>query len=106
MISKPMAGRSTLAAFALYASLLAPWSQFLDRLFEMLTPAAAAMGTIDGGCLIDPDGGCLDQPEQHGDISPDGGCVIDPDGGRCLPEQSALLDADGGCGIDPDGCRR
>lgn len=75
--------RRTAAAFALYVSLLGPWtdrmSDLFDRLFWLLTPAPSS--SYDNGCGLDPDG-------------------------RCTPTPTEQPDNDNGCGIDPDGCSK
>lgn len=81
MSSLRSTGRRTIAALAIYASLLGPWTDFssiFGRFLELLSQPHQNASMSDGGCVIDPNGKCVEQPAPPPTI--DGGCVIDPDG--------------------------
>lgn len=87
--------RRSLAAAALMASLMNPWTGILDPLWSFLSSLGNAPATKEGGGW-DPNG--LHRPAAL--PSSDEGCGMDPDG-RCRPATTSMTD--GGCGMDPNG---
>ena len=87
--------RRSLAAAALMASLVNPWTRFLDPLWSFLNSFGNTPVT-KGGCGADPNGRCLPGALP----SFDGGCGADPDG-RCSSATPPSTNA--GAGWDPFG---
>lgn len=87
--------RRSLAAAALMASLINPWSCFLDPLWSFLNSLGNTPVTKAGGGW-DPFG--RNSPAAL--PSSDAGCGMDPNG-RCIPATPSSSDA--GAGWDPNG---
>lgn len=88
--------RRSLAAAALMASLINPWSRVLDSLWSFFGAFGNTTVTKEGGGW-DPFGRhCLPGALPLSD----GGCGMDPFG-RCLP--AAPPSSDAGAGWDPNG---
>jgi hypothetical protein len=86
--------RRSLAAAALMASLMNPWTGILDPLWSFLSSLGNTPVTKEG-CGADPDGRCRPAARP----SSDAGCGADPDG-RCTP---AAPSTDAGAGWSPLG---